>query len=180
MSRSKLAAATIGLLALVLTGCGAGQTANTSQDRPAVPGINLSDAGIAVRNAAVEPTAEGYPAGGNAPIHLVLVNDREDPVRLVRLSSADAQSVTLAQAVQVGAATAGTTPAAPGQADLQLVPGGLYSVTLQANGLREQLTSAGDIALELAFDDNTVFNLEVPVAPPLEPPARGEPIDTGH
>lgn len=180
MSRSGLTAATIGLLALVLTGCGAGQTANTAADRPTVPGINVTEAGIAVRNAVVESTTNGYPAGGNAPIRLVVVNERYEPVRLVRISSTDAQSVSLTRAELIGTASPGTPAPAPGQSNLQLAPGGLYELTLQATGLREQVTGAGSIALELAFDNNTVFTMDVPVAPPLTPPARGEPIDTHH
>ena len=99
---------------LLLSGCGAGQIAETAAMKPTISGVNLqtADNSFKIRNLAVSYLdVKGYPAGGNAPLELVLFNDSHEPVT-VRVSTTSARSVELAG----GPATAvsPTSTGAPG------------------------------------------------------------------
>jgi copper(I)-binding protein len=181
VSRRLLVAAMSGVLGLALAGCGAGQTAATSRDMSSAPGVAVTRDGIAVRNAHVEYSMTGYEAGADAPIQLVLLNETMEPVRLLQVSAPGAAAtVTVTEAVQVGPAPADQQPAQPGETELELAPGALYAVTMQAGGLQQPLTGTGKLPLELTFDRGVVLTLTAPVAPPLDPLPRQEPIDVGH
>jgi copper(I)-binding protein len=171
-----LTAVVSGLLAWALVGCGAGQTAATSQKLPTVPGVNAEAGGVAVRNATVAFQSGGYPAGGDAPVELALLNTTREPVRLVQLTSEAAGSVTLASAVRVGAPAGEPTPTGGGQSgqvgDLRLAPGQLVNATLRLTGLTQPVNGTVSTPVELTFDNGAVLSLNVPMAPPLEPLPR--------
>lgn len=153
------------LLGVVLAGCGAGQDAATSLDRPSVPGVNASLDGIAVRNANVPAggEGEGYGIGETAPVVFSLINETDAVIRLVSATS------TLADSVD------------PAGGDTVEVPAsGLRAVTLEATGLAEALDGTGSLPLELTFAGGAVLSLDVPVAPPAEPLPRSEPLDVKH
>lgn len=182
----------VGLLALA--GCGAAQTAQTAQDRPSVPGINVSEGGIYVRNAVLAYSPEGYPAGGEAPARLALVNTTEQEVRLVEAVTPAGREVTVVEAVARPAAPADVPaeeaeePAAPAPAqpepgqppEVVLGPGGFVDVTLEIAGLTEELGLAANVPLQLTFDNQVSFALMLPVAPPMQAEPRDEPLDVGH
>lgn len=183
-------AATSGLLGLALIGCGATQNAATAHDRPSVPGVNVSDAGVSARNAIIEFSPEGYAVGENAPIQVALINDTNEPVRLVEVSSPAAQSVTVADATIVTLPqpdpadpdVADPQPTDPAEAaqEIALGPQGFITATFELTGLTEELGLAAVTPLQLTFDNGAELSLMVPVAPPLAPQERGEHLDVGH
>lgn len=70
-------------VALVVTGCSAGQIAETAMKAPSVASVSAdsADQKLAVRGLAVAyEGVEGYPAGGNAPVHVTLVNQTANPM----------------------------------------------------------------------------------------------------
>ncbi|MGN9801864.1 hypothetical protein [Micromonospora sp. L32] len=76
---SGMAAAT----ALLATGCGAGQVAETANKAPSIQGINVEtpDNAYKVRGLYVEyPGTEGLRTGANAALNAVIYNDTRDPV----------------------------------------------------------------------------------------------------
>jgi hypothetical protein len=98
--------------ALLASGCGAGQIAETAEMKPAVPGANAQldvsqDENIAVRNAMVAYEGiEGYKAGSDAPLEVWIFNDTESAIT-VTVTSPSAKVVTLS-----GGETASPSPSA--------------------------------------------------------------------
>ncbi|SCL14612.1 hypothetical protein GA0070624_0475 [Micromonospora rhizosphaerae] len=89
---------------LLLSGCGAGQVAETSAKNPSVQGINVQtpDAGYKVRGLYVQyPGTEGYKAGSNAPINVVIYNDTHDPVT-VTVTTDSAREILLSGSTPAG------------------------------------------------------------------------------
>lgn len=154
--------AACGLLGAALAGCGAGQDAPTAQDLPSVPGVNVTLDGIAVRNATV-PAGDEYPAGGTVPIEFSLVNETDGEIRLQSATSELADSVE---------STGSGTVAVPAF--------GIVPVTLEATGLAEDLNATSSLPLELTFRNGVVVSLDVPMAPPVLPAPRSEPLEVGH
>ncbi|GIJ21807.1 hypothetical protein [Micromonospora lutea] len=101
---------------LLLSGCGAGQISETANKVPSVQGANLQagDGKYAVRGALIAyPGVEGYQAGDNALLNVVLYNDSPDPVT-VTISSPDAREVVL---TTVAAATSPSPTGSPSPTD---------------------------------------------------------------
>lgn len=76
--------------AIALTGCSAGQIAETALKRTSNPGVNAdnADRSVYIRNlSVVYPGVEGYAAGGEAPLELSLYNQTTAPIT-VTISSA--------------------------------------------------------------------------------------------
>ncbi|GAB7041639.1 MULTISPECIES: hypothetical protein [Catenuloplanes] len=70
-------------VALAVTGCSAGQIAETAMKAPSVASVSAdsADQKLAVRGLAVAyEGVEGYPAGGNAPVHVTLINQTANPM----------------------------------------------------------------------------------------------------
>jgi hypothetical protein len=104
-------AATTGLL---MSGCGAGQIAETANVQPAVPGVNVqtADGLFKVRNAVVEyPDPLGYPSGGDAPLSMALYNDSAQPVT-VTVTTDSAEAIVLVDTTATPAPTPSPTTAA--------------------------------------------------------------------
>ncbi|WFE22287.1 hypothetical protein O7621_02645 [Solwaraspora sp. WMMD937] len=130
---------------LLLSGCGAGQLAETATKATAINGVNLEspDGAVSVRDLSVPyPGVEGYPAGGSAPVEVGLFNNTNDPVT-VRVSAApvtdeDRATVVGAETVVIGGSeqAGGPTPSPePGTAEVpQPDPGRDAIVQLPANG----------------------------------------------
>ncbi|MFV2124547.1 hypothetical protein ACFHWS_08365 [Micromonospora sp. LOL_013] len=129
---------------LLLSGCGAGQLAETATKATAINGVNLEspDGAVSVRDLSVPyPGVEGYPAGGSAPVEVGLFNNTNDPVT-VRISAApvtddDWATVVGAETVVIGGSeqTSGPTPSPePGTVEVpQPDPGRDAIVQLPAN-----------------------------------------------
>ncbi|MGI5212989.1 hypothetical protein [Plantactinospora sp. CA-290183] len=113
---------------LLLSGCGAGQIAETAARQPTTVGANAQTADnlFKVRNLFIDYlNTTGYPAGGNAPVSVALFNDSGVPVT-VRVSAEGAQSVVLAGQVSGTPMPVGTLSGGP-------VPSGAASVTPSAS-----------------------------------------------
>lgn len=97
-SRSVLAAlAVVGGLALA--GCGAGQVAQTAQQRPSIDGQSGSVGTLALRDVTVEyPSAGVYKDGGDARLRMVVVNEGPGSDALVSVRTDAAQEVILTAA----------------------------------------------------------------------------------
>ncbi|GIG85260.1 RAD23 family protein [Plantactinospora endophytica] len=98
-------AGTAAATTLLLSGCGAGQIAETAAKVPTSVGANVQSADntFKVRNLSIDYlNTQGYPAGGDAPMNVALYNDSGETVT-VRVSTTGARSVSLA-----GASTAPT------------------------------------------------------------------------
>jgi hypothetical protein len=163
-TRSAAVTAAAGLLGLVLTGCGAGQDAQTSLTLPSVPGVNLdaADGSILIRNAYLVFDADGYPVAGEAPIQVWIYNTTSRPVRLTGLASPQgAESVETDGAVVIP-------------------PGGFVHPTLQAAGLRRSLNGTSTLPLHLTFDNGVELAMEVPMAPPLADQPRTPAVADDH
>lgn len=134
--RGPLLLAGVGVAAaLLMSGCGAGQIAETANIAPGVPGVNTatSDGLFKVRNLTlVYPGSQGYPAGGDAPVDVALYNDSDRPVT-VEISTPDARGVVLG----------GTTPEASPDASGAASPSGEPSGTPSAGAAPEPTDAAG-------------------------------------
>ncbi|MFK3985338.1 hypothetical protein ACI2K4_33805 [Micromonospora sp. NPDC050397] len=83
--------------ALLLSGCGTGQIAETAAMRPTVSGINTQtgDNAFKLRNlAVVYKDTKGYPAGSDAPLEVSIYNDSANPVTLT-VTTTSARAVVL-------------------------------------------------------------------------------------
>jgi copper(I)-binding protein len=117
-SRSVLAGlVVVGGLALV--GCGAGQVAQTAEEKSTVDGSSAQVGPLAIRDAALEyPNAGFYEKGGNARLRMVVVNDSTSSDALVAVRTDAATEVTLTGATSPAASDSATpepsaTSAAP-------------------------------------------------------------------
>ncbi|MDR7280325.1 hypothetical protein [Catenuloplanes atrovinosus] len=107
-------------VALAVTGCSAGQIAETAMKAPSVATVSAdsTDGKLAVRGLAVAyEGVEGYPAGGNAPLHVTLINQRANPLTVTIDVAAPADgadpTATSARAVQIVAGETATTAPTP-------------------------------------------------------------------
>ena len=171
-------AATVAVIAL--TGCSAGQVAETAILQAPVSGLNTQspDGRVLIRNLQVlYNNPQGYPADGAAPLEVSLFNQSEQAVTVLISSrppqSAGDENVITARQVgmsggtpmpgnsdQVGEPSAGPSAAAPGTAlqPARITIAPLSSAvflpggqqTLQATGLSGQLAPGG--ALSLVFE----------------------------
>ena len=104
--------------ALLVSGCGAGQIAETANKASAIPGVNVdlnaADGSYKIRNLLVAyKDTNPYPAGGNAPLSVVIFNDTSKEVT-VKVTSDDARSVVVAGATPTPAQPPATpTSSAP-------------------------------------------------------------------
>ncbi len=124
--------------AAVLAGCGAGQLAQTANELPGVPGINVNvgqDGAIQLRNIVIQyNNPVGYPAGGSAPLVVRIFNSGQQPVSLVGVDAPGvATRVALVGGAQPPAATPSPSPSggAPGSpsAGASASPGGTPAPT---------------------------------------------------
>jgi hypothetical protein len=92
--RAAVVAGVATVAAVALTGCSAGQVAETALKRTSAPGVNAdtADGSVAIRNLLViYPGPEGYPAGGTAPIEVALSNETSTPI-VVNVSTRPAEA----------------------------------------------------------------------------------------
>lgn len=133
-----LGAAALSVAALLATGCSAGQTAQTANERPAVEG-NFADVGpIALRNVLVAyPPMGQYQAGQNAPLQFdvasssltsdVLVSIHTDAAASVLVTPQPA-GIPVEPPITLIPPPAGATPSPePVSQQITVPPGGLVS-----------------------------------------------------
>jgi hypothetical protein len=139
-SRSVLAGLVV-VGGLALAGCGAGQIAQTAQQKPTVDGQQAQIGPIAIRNAALEYPAGGvYERGSEARLRMVVVNGGIAPDTLTSVSSPVATDVTISQG---GSAEAtGTTPEPSATSSAPATSGPSATPTDTATGTAEPTESA--------------------------------------
>ncbi|MFI6131078.1 hypothetical protein [Micromonospora sp. NPDC051141] len=104
---------------LLLSGCGAGQIAETANKIPSVQGVNVqtSDNLYKVRGLYVQfPGPEGYQAGATAPLNVVIYNDSEAPVTVTVTTDSAREILLTGAAGSSGAATPTGSPTEPASA----------------------------------------------------------------
>lgn len=87
--RAAILAGAATVAALALSGCSAGQIAETSNKEPSVYGLNTenADRSVLIRGLAVGyQGVKGYPVGGSAPLEVALYNETAQPIT-VRITS---------------------------------------------------------------------------------------------
>ncbi|HEX2143751.1 MAG TPA: hypothetical protein VHG10_04490 [Glycomyces sp.] len=90
-------AAALAAMGLALTGCGAGNNAQTTETEAAISGVNVDAGTLALRDLQVDFGEEGfYPEGGQAPLRVWIGNEGDEPVFLEAVTSPMAETVTLA------------------------------------------------------------------------------------
>lgn len=99
--------AATGLL-LGLTGCAAGQHAQTAEEAPVIDGVSADLGQIALRAVTVAPPSEkSFPKGGDAPLQLVIINNGRSDDELTKVTSPAAAQVRF---FSTGAAAGVTFP----------------------------------------------------------------------
>jgi hypothetical protein len=103
--------------ALALTGCGAGQLAQTSEQVASVDGANVTVGAISIRDAVIEFSApQGssvYSIGGSAPLQMTIVNSGAEADRLVSGTSPIATSVQISGQTEIPAGRSLLVESAP-------------------------------------------------------------------
>lgn len=97
---------------MLLSGCGAGQIAETAAKASSIPGVNAevkaAGGSYLIRNLAVAyRDPKGYAAGSNAPVEVAIFNETDKPVT-VRITSDGARAVVLTGATAAPAPSAAT------------------------------------------------------------------------
>lgn len=96
VSRAVLASLTV-VGGLALAGCGAGQQAQTAQQRPTVDGISAQVGPLQLRDVVIEyPEGGKYARGDDARLRMIVVNEGADGDALVEVRTDAADSVTFA------------------------------------------------------------------------------------
>lgn len=175
-----LAPAGVLAAALLLAGCGAGQSAQTYREKATGDSTNVNVGEISVRNLAVRAPQDGrvLPQGSSARVSVTLINSSTDPDTLASATSPAASSVKVA-----GPSTELTVPA-------QGTTGSTYSLVLQ--DLTRDLPTGTFISLTMNFAKNGSREMLVPVQVTAEGAPRptesyevpetdsaGEPITAG-
>ncbi|WFE37180.1 hypothetical protein [Micromonospora sp. WMMD998] len=104
---------------LLLSGCGAGQVAETANKIPSVQGVNVatSDNLYLVRGLYVQyPGPDGYEAGADAPLNVVIYNDSRTPVTVTVTTDSAREVVLTGGAGSDGGATPTGSPTEPASA----------------------------------------------------------------
>jgi hypothetical protein len=94
---------------LLVTGCAAGQQAQTVQQTPSIDGVQAEAGNIAIRAAGIAAPESGasYPKGSDAPLRMVIINRGAAPDKLVSVTSTAAGGATFS-------AGSGSSPGASG------------------------------------------------------------------
>nr|WP_230414964.1 hypothetical protein [Micromonospora tarapacensis] len=182
---------------LLLSGCGAGQIAETANKVPSAQGVDfqVGDGRYAVRGALIAyPGIEGYQAGDDAVLNVVFYNDSPDPVT-VTVTSPEARAVVI---TTVAAATSPSPTGSPspdespsasptaGPARVEVPPLGYAQLNtegeqvLQLVGLSQSALPGQNITLAFDFGGADTVTSSVPVAVPLTPVPPPSPIIERH
>jgi hypothetical protein len=173
--RVLLAMAATSLVLFVTSGCGAGQVAQTSQDVPAIPGVDASAGPIDLLDLLIPFRQDGYPAGSDVPLVVRMYSNAEQPIGLTQVVPATSGSMTVASR-RISLRQPGTTArddapftplVVPAEGALLLVPGaGPYLV---ADAITSPLRYTGSIPVRFSFSTGDSVQVDVPMAAPAEP-----------
>lgn len=125
----------------LLTGCAAGQHAQTVEQTPAIDGVQAQAGTIAIRAAGIAAPESGtsYAKGSDAELRMVLVNQGSQPDKLVSVSSPAATGAELsAGSGSSGSGSSASDSASPAASD--------SSPSASASGSASASSSASDSA----------------------------------
>ncbi len=106
LGRTRMAAAAVAAATLLLSGCAAGQVAQTAQQVAAIDGANGSAGNIGVRDVRLAPTAKNsYATGADVPIRLWLSNAALTTDSLTSVTSTAADKVVIKGSADLAAQT---------------------------------------------------------------------------
>lgn len=190
--RSALLLAGLATSGLLLSGCSAGQVAETAGTVPSVQGVNVAseNGDFAVRSLLIAyPGVDGYQAGDDANLDVVLYNDSPDQVT-VTVTTEGARDIILSDPhapLGAGSSTAPTETGSPVGDSAQItVPPLSYvqlnseaSTVLRLIGLNERLHVGEAVFVTFDFGGTTI-RAAAPVSVPLSPAAPPEPIIERH
>ncbi|MCW2540301.1 MAG: hypothetical protein JWN95_2026 [Frankiales bacterium] len=94
-ARAKLLPVAV-VAAVALSGCAAGQDAQTANQQPAIDGVNADSGLVGIRDAAIAaPSATNYAAGSDAELQLTLINNGLNQDSLVAVTSTAAAAAVI-------------------------------------------------------------------------------------
>jgi copper(I)-binding protein len=154
--RSGVAAVALALGASLLTGCAAGQIAQTADQVPGVDGGQGSVGKVAVHNALLAtPDGPNYPKGSDAPLTLWISNDASSDDTLTSIS-------TSAGTVKIdGKATV------PARSIIE-VGGDDSTLTATVTGLTEELKYGISVPMTFTFAHAGALTVNIPLEIPKE------------
>jgi copper(I)-binding protein len=178
----RIGMAAVAVLALTLTGCAAGQHAQTADVVSAVDGVSANAGPVALRAVTVSPpTDDSFPADGDAPMEMVIVNNGRTDDHLISVSTPAANEVRFLASLPGDATTATSTDtASPSATDLPTIPsinlpmGHATSIgytpdlpQVQLTGLTKQLFPAQSfpITFQFARAGSVTFTVAVHLTP---------------
>ncbi len=154
LPRSRLIPAVIAVLALVLSGCAAGQVSQTANQKPAIDGGNATIGPIGVRDVRLATTdGAGYPAGANVPLKLWISNDSVAYDTLSSAASPGAASVEIAGSAEL-----------PSQTLVEITDVTKTTITLM--NLTADLAFGHNIPITFTFANAGSVTLNVPIELP--------------
>ncbi|HEX6970364.1 MAG TPA: hypothetical protein VF174_16345, partial [Micromonosporaceae bacterium] len=184
--------------ALLVSGCGAGQLAETANQQPSIPGTIVEvRTGVGQYHRVVNlllayPGLEGYRAGADARAEAAIYNDTDQPVT-VTISSDNAREVRLVANNQPPAEETpdgepGPTPtdAAQGEPARFEIPARGFVIfgpqserQLLLVGLDRALKPGQSVSMVITFGDQQI-EMQAPVRVPLSPVPPAAPIVEGE
>lgn len=194
---------------LALSGCNAGQQAQTAYQQPGVDGAHVQAGGIALRDVKLAyPTTGRYERGSDARLEFVVANDGEAADALVEVRSDAATRVTISTApaapasatasattsatssatspstATVSATSPSASPTPPAPARIPVPVNGLVDFreagpVVTLVGLSQQLLPAQLVPVTFVFERAGEVTLVVPVGVSLSPVPPPPSIDIG-
>ena len=154
---------------LIVSGCAAGQRAQTANEYSVVGGTTATIGSMGIRDAGISApkVAAGYLAGANATLTMMVVNIGDSADALVSVSTPNAASATLA----APKSAAPTTTAAAGGAASIVVPAngavpiglGAGSGTITLKKLKYRLVPGQSVPVTLTFQSAGAVTVMMPV-----------------
>ncbi len=155
-SRLRLAPAVGVALALVLSGCAAGQVSQTANQVAAIDGANGTVGSLGVRDVLfVSTQTGGYKAGADLPMRLWVSNSSVTPDTLTGISSPAATTIQIEGAADI-----------PAQSLVQFTTDSAVKITLM--GLTQDLPYGHSIPLTFTFATAGSVQVNVPIEIPTE------------
>jgi periplasmic copper chaperone A len=151
---SRLLAATTAAVALLVSGCAAGQISQTAQMPPAIDGANANAQGIGIRDVRfATPSTDSYSAGSSVPLRFWVSNTTLASDTLSSVSSPIAANAQITG-----------TPQIPAQSLVEVGPAGKITVTL--SGLKEKLVYGQSVPVTFTFATAGTMTVKVPIEIP--------------
>jgi len=180
-TRPLLAFVLVPLLALAgagLSGCGVPPPLNppgpapTANPTPVGVNVDAPDHSVAVRNLLLpEPPANGYPAGGSAPVAVEVWNNTPKPISLTAATVAGTSPAILVSTGETPAATASTT------FEVIIPPDANVTLSQQAGRfllircVPVTLAAGTAVPMTFTFNNGVTLSAQVPVGLVVSTPA---------